>query len=442
MPEVPKIVHDRLRAGLPEGTGQETAHPDPNQLTAFAEQALSTAERESVLQHLTACGDCREAVALSIPPMEGDSRPIAAPEDESTVSAGAISSRATRGQRSWFAWRSLRWAALAAVIAVAGGILLIHPGNPNSVREATQQSTNTVSTPKEQIIAKQQAPAPDSALDAIRLEKKSAPAVRSFGRDKESGLAHPAPPAERALIAQAQSESRTAFKDLASGKVVGVAPSGLAPQAPSTSEMAVVPAASGPVMAAEARNDLALTGTQVSDLKTISKAKAAKTESNAPPSPQPSEDLDKQQSATDTPARRQRAVANMNAVVANSRLTAGKSDFPQPAQYPAQWAIHGNDLQRSLNSGAAWKTVLHSDRALLCYGTGGNEVWVGGKTGDLFHSANGGVTWTQVHPSAQELTLAEDITSIDVYSPSQVVLFTGDSQSWSSADGGKTWEKK
>ena len=60
MPEVPKIVHDRLRAGLPTGTGPEGPHPDPDVLTAFAEQALSAAEREGVLQHLARCGDCRE----------------------------------------------------------------------------------------------------------------------------------------------------------------------------------------------------------------------------------------------------------------------------------------------------------------------------------------------------------------------------------------------
>ena len=130
----------------------------------------------------------------------------------------------------------------------------------------------------------------------------------------------------------------------------------------------------------------------------------------------------------------------MTTTAANLRPNAG--DFPQPAEHPAQWAIHGNDLQRSLDSGVAWKTVLHSDRPLLCYAAGGNELWAGGKGGDLFHSANGGVAWNQVHPSAQDQTLSADVTHIDLYSPSQIVLFTSNNQSWSTVDGGKTWAKK
>src|SRR5260370_16806372 len=62
MTEVPKIVYDRLRAALPE-----QAHPDADLLTAFAEQALSAAEREGVLQHLALCEDCRDVVALALP---------------------------------------------------------------------------------------------------------------------------------------------------------------------------------------------------------------------------------------------------------------------------------------------------------------------------------------------------------------------------------------
>ena len=62
MTEVPKIVHDRLRAALPE-----QAHPDADLLAAFAEQALSATERDGVLQHLALCGDCRDVIALALP---------------------------------------------------------------------------------------------------------------------------------------------------------------------------------------------------------------------------------------------------------------------------------------------------------------------------------------------------------------------------------------
>ncbi len=67
MTDVPKIVHSRLRAATPEREAMERAHPEADVLTAFAEQALSAAERESVLQHLTLCGDCRDVIALASP---------------------------------------------------------------------------------------------------------------------------------------------------------------------------------------------------------------------------------------------------------------------------------------------------------------------------------------------------------------------------------------
>src|SRR6266852_3728799 len=100
MSDVPKIVHDRLRASAPGG-----AHPDADVLTAFAEQALSGAEREDLVRHLSRCVDCREAVALSIPPMEAVAPPKA---DRESVPAAAVATGG--GLRAWFAWPNLRWA--------------------------------------------------------------------------------------------------------------------------------------------------------------------------------------------------------------------------------------------------------------------------------------------------------------------------------------------
>lgn len=440
MPEVPKIVHDRLRAGLLGGTGPEATHPDPDVLTAFAEQALSAAERECVLQHLARCADCRELVTLSIPPLESSAQPVAAEESESAVSVAGNPRAKTGGHRSWFAWPEVRWAALAAGLIVAGGILLIHPGKPKAVPEAKQPPASTVTQPEETIVAKKATPASDSTLNATNSEKKPAPAERAFRRDKESKRAYSvAAPAEKA-VARGQIEMPAANKDLAAS----VSPASPAPARPpgrASADAFAVNGAATAVQAEEVGNDLSVTGLRAAPM-VISKAKAAKAESNEPSAMQRSESLDKNQVTTDTTAQRQRAVGGMSTVAANLRPNADKTDFPQPAQYPGQWAIHGNDLQRSLDSGVAWKTVLHSDRPLLCYAAGGNDIWAGGKGGDLFHSANGGVTWNPVHPSAQEQTLSDDVTHIDIYSPSQIVLFTSGNQSWSTADGGKTWTKK
>src|SRR5580704_18435477 len=91
MTEVPKIVHDRLRAALPLQGASASVHLDADLLTAFAEQALPVAERDGVLEHLALCGDCREVVALALP----DSSMVAAPfvADAETTSATVTRTR-------------------------------------------------------------------------------------------------------------------------------------------------------------------------------------------------------------------------------------------------------------------------------------------------------------------------------------------------------------
>ncbi len=416
----------------------EAQHPDPDVLTAFAEQALSAAEREGVLQHLAHCGDCRELVALSVSPMESTAQPVAEEESEAPVSVASNARGETGGHRSWFAWPALRWAALAAGLVVAGGILLIHPGKPSAVPEAKQQAASTGTQPEETIVAKKAAPTP--AVEANNTEKKPAPAERAFDRAKESNLAFPTAVPAAKVMARGQSETRAADKDLAAG-ASKASPAPAPPAAPASTEAVEVNGTAMAVNTEEARNDLLVNGRPVAPL-IISKAKAAKAELNEPPAPQRSENLDAKQATTDTAAQQQRAAGGAGTLASNLRPNANKTDFLQLAPSPPQWAIHGNELQRSLDAGVAWKTVLHSDRPLLCYAAGGNDIWVGGKGGNLFHSTNGGVTWSQVHPSAQQQTLSDDVTHIDIHSPSQVAVVTSNNQSWSTTDGGITWEKK
>jgi photosystem II stability/assembly factor-like uncharacterized protein len=73
-------------------------------------------------------------------------------------------------------------------------------------------------------------------------------------------------------------------------------------------------------------------------------------------------------------------------------------------------------------------------------------VWTGGQAGTLFHSGNSGITWVQVQPSIKGQALSSDITHIDVRGdvrgPAEIIVSTSNNEIWSSADGGKTWEKK
>jgi glyoxylase-like metal-dependent hydrolase (beta-lactamase superfamily II) len=142
MSDAPKIVRDRLRAAMPRD-----GHPDADVLTALAEQALSGAEREDVVRHLSRCGDCREVVALSLPP----SVEVARPEMERETAS--IRQPAGRSH-TWFAWPTLRWAALAAGVVVVASVLMLRPGKP------PDQIVAVVKYPAE---SKVQLPAPDAA---------------------------------------------------------------------------------------------------------------------------------------------------------------------------------------------------------------------------------------------------------------------------------------
>jgi len=105
------------------------------------------------------------------------------------------------------------------------------------------------------------------------------------------------------------------------------------------------------------------------------------------------------------------------------------------------WAIRAGVLQRSADGGQTWQSSLHSDHPLLCYTSAGGSVWAGGQAGTLFHSADG-VSWVQIQPAVKGQPLSADITNIDVRRPTDVVLSTGNNETWSTSDGGKTWEKK
>jgi hypothetical protein len=142
MTEVPKIIVNRLRAGLPD----QAAHPEADLLTSFVEQRLSATERESLIEHLALCGDCRETIVLALPAVEvlsGLEANVGGRVPAKSVSANLSANLEEAGTATsiWIrlgfpelVWPSLRWAALAAGVVVAASVLLLHPGRLNQAR--------------------------------------------------------------------------------------------------------------------------------------------------------------------------------------------------------------------------------------------------------------------------------------------------------------------
>jgi hypothetical protein len=425
MPEVPKIVRERLRAG---GGTLGGTHPDSNLLAAFAEQALPAAEREIVLQHLAHCGECRETLALSMPVME--EVPAAAAE-KTVPAAGAVRVSVARRQ-PWFAWHRLGWAGLAAGILIAAGVLVMRPGHLKKFEEARQ--TPAVSAVQPAATTEENKPLapppPSEVVTTADSRKPSAAAPLAGRRDEPEKLAKlkeaPAIPPHGEENLQASAGKKDADKAL-----------DMSASRPGSASETVEVSAGAAVMKTEpAQTTDTLGGNEVTP---VFRAKAARI-SNAP--------------AAATPERAMADVKQEQAQVSSERSSVGYAvggavsdtnslQSLQKSQIVRQWKSQGgNEVQRSLDAGAHWKTVFQPHRRLLSVAAVGMEVWTGGQGGDLFHSTDTGVTWSQVHPSIEGQVLTDDITHIDVYSSTQVVLATSKGESWSTGDGGKTWTRK
>ena len=103
MDAIKKLVSGRLKA-QPAG-----AHPDPELLAAFAENSLSGRDREGMLNHLSACTDCREVLYLALPD-PAEAQQVLAP---SSVRQPRL---------------ALRWATLAASVVIVGSVLVTNRG--------------------------------------------------------------------------------------------------------------------------------------------------------------------------------------------------------------------------------------------------------------------------------------------------------------------------
>jgi len=459
MTEVPKIVHDRLRAALPGRGAPEQAHPDADMLAAFAEQALSTAERDGMLQHLALCGDCREVVALALPAADLVAAPIASETDGLQTTA----SRARGPHKLSFAWPTLRWAALAAGAVVAAAVLLVHPGKLNQATPSAHQqitpSAPAASGPQiasSSVPSSQIATSPNNQYAVLAKDEAGPKSELRLSKKLKAGQAVKPPQAESdMLLADNKKDSGLAGKLSAApsdrARVLAYDPRS---SRAATETVEVSGAAAAVTTEPSAENALmARNETPRNDAPAIEKAK---------PALQEMETMETNEQVKTEAA----AVPGVARALARNVMSAAKLASPasQTLARNVTWAIKAGVLQRSLDSGQSWQDALHADHPLLCYASHDEDVWTGGQAGTLFHSANSGVTWVQVQPSIKARQLSSDITHIDVRNaevrdddlrgnmrdelrgnargPAEILLSTTNNEIWSSADGGKTWAKK
>jgi hypothetical protein len=445
MTEVPKIVYDRLRAvrseeASPGRSMPEPAHPDADLLTAFAEQALSATERDGVLEHLALCGDCREVLALALP----DAGMMAPPTMADTEAVRATATPA-KSQWSWLsspklAWPSLRWAALAAGIAVAASVLLLHPRKLN---QALLPSPNQQVAPAALPAAGPQTASSliaSSATDQSSVSARAASVKNDAARTKPELGSSKKLKAGQAVLWSRQVQSGMQLASNGSG-------SGQGDKRLATPSAAVPAAESGESARQGVTESVEVAGAAVAIETESANLNGLMARNNAPAIEKAKPAL--QDTEVNGPQKTEAVIGAPSARVQARNVMSAAKLAPSPPQTLAPnltWAIAAGVLQRSLDSGQTWQNALRADHSLLCYASHDADVWTGGQAGTLFHSVDSGITWLQVQPSSKGQALSSDVTRIDirdnVRGVAEIVVSTSNNGSWSSADGGKTWEKK
>jgi hypothetical protein len=451
MTEVPKIVHDRLRAisgpAAQPLLGPEAAknlrldvHPDADLLTAFAEQALAASERNGIIEHLAQCGECREVVCLALPAEVPQTRDI-----------GGAGSGLPVPHRLNFASPGMRWGAMfaaVAAVAVVGSVLLVYDGklNHTAAPSSTPASQALVSpaSPGSAIVPTTTATPSPEQLDSFATNDKAQLARQlQLSNERKVAQSAKASPQEFAGtlvagngLAKARKEPETGPSERPRGETATATPSDIR----ETNETVEVAKASPAGETSSARL------TSLNEAPAIERAK---------PVPPGLEADQPKQGTGISPANARLQARNM--------IAAGKvsSSAGNVATSAVTWKIMAGVLQRSLDGGQSWQIAERADHALLCYASRGEEVWTGGEAGVLFHSTDGGVTWVRVQPSTKSQQLSSNITRLALHADnlqenlrgsygqqdkhaetSEIEVDTINNEVWISPDSGKSWNKE
>jgi hypothetical protein len=440
MEQLPKIVRERLQTGA---KAKVEVHPDANLLTAFAENSLVERERLPVLEHLSACADCREVVTLAQPELVMGQ----------VAAAAAMAASPAPSRPRWSSRLIFSWGAVAACVVVGAVLLHYQTHEKKFAQIAAKQTAPATNVDEisnaEQSLAKartQTAPTSENELTAkleppVPAESRSAPRKEQARSDKDSGHAAPS-----RIPAQLMSKKLSAA-GTASGQIGGATELRSAPQAQQSSEQVTVSGEAPEVATAPApQAGLPLQARG-------SAAEVASTDSVAAAAP-PTAQLQNKPAGPAATAKAAPAAGLGSVGVFSRQKTDLKTAQAMAIReeevarvssnyIPARWTISsdGTTLLRSTDQGRSWDAVnVASNVVLRAVAALGPEVWAGGKAGDLYHSSDLGMHWTQVKPTANGTALTADIVSLDFPDPEHGKLTTSEGKVWTTSDGGKTWQ--
>jgi hypothetical protein len=131
------------------------------------------------------------------------------------------------------------------------------------------------------------------------------------------------------------------------------------------------------------------------------------------------------------------AKAETDTLAASGSLSAGAMAYRSADSATPAWKVAGGKLMKSSGQ-SQWEDaypVASSAMEFSFVNARGNDVWAGGSHASMIHSRDGGLTWETVKLGDNA---SGTIVSI-IAGTMSVQVKTSDNQTWSSADGGKSW---
>jgi len=478
MQEISNSLRQRLRA-RPE----PEIHPDPDQLTAYVEQLLPSAERATVVEHLAECSYCREVVALSLP--ESQQQPVVAHESARS--------------RWWIP--AYRWAAAAATVAIAATLVIERPwqqrqfqvSQPATVSEKSQAAppVDTVTTVTNGTVgnapvttdrAEPKFAAPSRATTLMRddsvssgvtsgarINREISPPRTALGViSRAAPMPAPPPPVpQNALRAEHRAEASAAGAAYKDGEQDFVNRRALRAES-QTVEVTAEP----PVVVPEAPSPKAGVGGQVTaqggkgapPIKQESLAAStmdfavAQPQTTTPATPPPSNEntlksmsLAKkvknkvsegvaavmEKARPPKPSVAQGFSSSMTAPSAK-RAETDKEENGREQVERIQWTVTPDGRLLKSTDVGQWHEAYPQGADLqfrFVQQSGTGEVWAGGNHGTLIHSWNAGVNWSKLNVPDSSST---DITAIAI-DGDNVQVKTSNGKTFVSDDHGKTW---
>ena len=389
-----KLVSERLRTPAP------ATHLDTDRLAAFAENALGRRERDQVLAHLSDCQACREVLYLSLPHADNP---------QTVVSF-------KRGRPHWF---RLRWATFVGFAGIVTALITVHYEFLTTRNHPSSRTLAETASSYDKVV--EQKPPSESDQVAPRVEaKKAEPAAPRLEKQRPEFKAMHAKPAaglDFDQSGQVHLRSQAPQPPETESRGTDVASNNLAPP-PDYAKRSKVGGSSG-----VASFDALETAQTPAALARGIPVRAA--------------------SAAVTLEEEAKSVAVKDGTVTTSIRRQKVAAHAEPA-LTFDWSLSPEGrVLRSSDQGKTWQALDSLPGGpFAALSSVGTNVWVGGKSGALYHSDDAGQSWHQITPAAGDRLLKTSITHIEFSDPLNGTISTVDGESWTTADAGLTWRHK